>query len=270
MKLLDWLLRPRGNPAPERFEQIDLEKLRYNFAARTNDYRWLAGATSDRKFACWVGSLDYQGQTRESCLRELVDHYQSGDEHWILRRLNDWVPDVRQCANQWLAAQISNLPYNIVLGNQDVLLYVLRSSHTDATAISVIGAELLRHAESQTAALFYCQCAPLRQWLYCRFPNSFTLRGYLLRDPASSNHRLIFRQDLFGTIRAEEQQELQRHRSSVVRTALLRWRVAQGQMPAEGELRELAKDRSRRLSRLAKQLLHNLFDLDIVITRAGG
>jgi hypothetical protein len=180
-----------GRNAAQRFEQIDLIALRYNLNARTNDYAWLADVCLDRKLVDWIGSMDYNGYTREHCLRSLVDHFQSSDEHWILRRLSDWVPQVRRHANRWLEMHWPSMHFNIVLANQDVLLRAFRSTHTDVNAIALIRADLFQRALTLPPALFYCFAVPMRLWLYQQDAAFGVLHERLRTDPAQACRLLL-------------------------------------------------------------------------------
>src|SRR5690606_17145411 len=117
-------------PYSPDIEKLTFESLCHDYDRRTWHYAYAKPTLSktNPRLLNWIGSIDRSGYTREKCLQALIANSEPGDENRILLRLSDWVSQVQQLARDWTLTNFHALPFDAIISNQQLILYLSRKT----------------------------------------------------------------------------------------------------------------------------------------------
>lgn len=243
-------------------ENLTFDALRKDFSLRVS--AWIRPDVSDLRLERWLSSISHSGYVREASLRELIEHYEPGDENRILLRLEDWVPQVRNLAKEWTLSHFHELPFDAILANQRLLLYLSGKQRARSDEAFVhIESDLLRRTKHMNLNDFLGLQPKFRRFLLSlSLGADAQLRPWVLDDPEPFNRLMLLNHFDFQALHAREVDRLAQDPVPGVRRGLLQSQIASGAMPSKERLVAFALHRNRSLRQLGQFYLAEFYDFD--------
>jgi hypothetical protein len=247
-------------------ELLTIPALWNNFDKRTWHYERLKPIMeqSDPRLLNWIGSIDYSGHTRERCLKYLISNFVPGDENRILLRLTDWVPQVRNLAREWILNNFEALPFDAILQNDQLLLYLSRKEQLASdSALHLINAVLLAKAGSLGKKDFLNLNPPFRRYLFIlSLDNDQSFRKWLLEDKDPFNRLLLLHHPACQELTSEEAAALKNDKSVYIRRRYVYLQIEKGIQPSQQVLTEFVFDRNPGLREMGRFYLNKYYGVD--------
>jgi len=249
-----------------KLPNLDFADLENSFHKRTfgfNSYEEKLSRDNPRLLN-WIGSVDYSGHVREQCLRYLIDNYKPGDENRILLRLEDWVPQVREIAQQWTRANFCKLSIEQIEANHRLILYLSRKqrlSHSEN--IETINLCLLQKIEQLDRRQFFALNANLRRYIYMLgLPDNSRLRHWVVYDKDPINRLLLIQLFEFDELTKEEFDRLNNDKSTLVKRRFIVFQVEHGVQPNQEQLTLFALDQNKGIREIARYYLSKYYGIN--------
>lgn len=243
-------------------DNFTFDTLRNDLSLRVS--AWVRPEVSDLRLNRWLCSISSSGYVREASLRELIEHYQPGDENRILLRLEDWVPQVRDLAKEWTLSHFRELPFDAIVANQRLLLYLSGKQRARSDEVFAhIESDLLRRTNHMNLEDFLGLQAKFRRFLLSlSLGADARLRPWVLDDPEPFNRLMLLNHFDFEALHTWEVDRLAQDSVPSVRRGLFQSQIASGDVPSKELLVAFALDRNRSLRQLGQFYLLEFYDFD--------